>query len=382
MSFPEALHSWFAAHSTLGVVALGSAVLGAVSGALGTFAVLRKQSLIGDAISHAALPGIALAFLLTRTKAPLALIAGAAAAGWLATWLVMTIVRNTRIKEDSALGLVMSVFFGLGLLLLTYIQKNVPDASQAGLKDFLFGQAATLLWEDVLTMTILGTATMAVVAACWTEFKLLSFDPEYASTLGLPVRRLDMLLTTLLVLAIVTGLQAVGAVLMSTLLVAPAAAARQWTDRLGLVCLLAALFGATSGAGGALLSVALSRPAVRIPTGPIVVLCASALVLVSLLCAPNRGLVWAAARQLRNRRRLRLEAVLADLHELGRQHEGEEHGHPAAVLEALRGSVSRSLEELERHGWARRVGGGWALTSAGRDEAERRAHGRGQHESA
>src|SRR5215813_13816525 len=119
------------------VVTLGAAVLGVQGGALGTFAVLRKQSLLGDAISHAALPGIALAFLLTRSKSSLVLVLGALVAGWLATLLVMSIVRATRVKEDAALGLVLSVFFGLGLLLLTYLQKRVSDAAQAGLDKFL-----------------------------------------------------------------------------------------------------------------------------------------------------------------------------------------------------------------------------------------------------
>src|SRR5262249_13642300 len=144
---------------TLRTVALGAGTLGVVSGALGAFAVLRKQSLLGDAISHAALPGIALAFLCTGSKTPLVLMCGAALAGWIATLVVMSIVRTTRIKYDSALGLVLSVFFGLGLLLLTYIQKR-SDARQAGLEKYLFGQAATLLEEDVHAMVWLGAAAL------------------------------------------------------------------------------------------------------------------------------------------------------------------------------------------------------------------------------
>ena len=136
---------------TLRTVGLGAAFLGIVNGALGSFAVLRRQSLLGDAISHAALPGIALAFLLTGSKATLVLLLGAAAAGWMGTLLVMNIVKNTRVKYDSALGLVLSVFFGIGLVLLTYIQR-MPVASQAGLDTFLFGQAATLLSRDVTTI--------------------------------------------------------------------------------------------------------------------------------------------------------------------------------------------------------------------------------------
>lgn len=359
---------------TTRIVALGAGVLGLVSGALGSFAVLRKQSLLGDAVSHAALPGIAVAFLLTRSKAPLVLVCGAAAAGWLAVLLAGSVVRTTRVKEDSALGLAMSAFFGFGLVLLTYIQQ-LPDARQAGLTTFLFGQASALLLEDVFTTAALGGATLLVLLFFWTEFKLLSFDPDFAATLGLRVRVFDVLLTTLLVVAIVIGLQMVGVVLMSALIVAPAAAARQWTDRLGVMVGLAGLCGAASGVSGAVLS---SR--YKLPAGPTIVLCVSALVLGSLLFAPNRGLVFNGVRQWRQRRRLRLEAVLLDLYELAEQHPAQEHGHAVAVLQAMgmgQGDVRRSLARLADRGWARQdVAEGWLLTPAGRAEAERLREGR------
>jgi manganese/zinc/iron transport system permease protein len=289
---------------TLRTVALGAATLGIVSGALGSYAVLRRQSLLGDAISHAALPGIALAFLLTGSKEPLVLMIGAAIAGWLGTLLMMSIVRTTRIKDDSAPGLILSVFFGFGLMLLTFIQRQ-PDAGQAGLDKFLFGQAAALLQRDVITMAVLGGLALLMMAIFRKEFKLLSFDPDYGASLGFPMRALDILLTTLLVIAIVIGLQTVGVVLMSAMIVAPAAAARQWTDRLGLMVALSALFGAGAGVSGAVISSSVQQ----LPTGPTIVLCISAIVLVSLLFAPNRGLIWNWARNRRNWRNLRLEGA-------------------------------------------------------------------------
>jgi manganese/zinc/iron transport system permease protein len=371
---------WFLDDYTLRMVVLGSAILGVVSGALGSFAVLRKQSLLGDAISHAALPGIALAFLLTRSKAPLVLVCGAALAGWLATLLMMSILRTTRIKEDTALGLVLSVFFGLGLMLLTFLQKQA-DAGQAGLEKFLFGQAATLLASDVGTMAVLGGAALLAMLLFWKELKLLSFDPDFGATLGYPMRTLDVLLTSLLVIAIVIGLQVVGVVLMSAMIVAPAAAARQWTDRLGGMVALAALFGALAGISGGLLS---SSPA-QLPTGPTIVVCLSGLVAVSLLFAPRRGLVWNGVRQWRQRRRLRLEAVLGDLHTLAMQHADPEHGHPLAVLQAMsadQAAVRHSLDVLAERGWVRRrADGTWALTPAGRAAAERQARESGATEA-
>ena len=225
MDIPGFVGNLFADY-TLRQVAMGAAMLGAVNGVLGSFAVLRRQSLLGDGISHAALPGIALAFLVTGSKSSLGLLLGAAAAGWVGTLLLMGIVKNTRVKYDTALGLVLSVFFGFGLVLLTYIQK-MPVASQAGLDKFLFGQAATLLRKDVVTIGVLGGIVLAFLLVFWKEFKLLSFDPDFALSLGFPVRMLDILLTTLLVVSIVIGLQTVGVVLMSAMVVAPAAAARQ-----------------------------------------------------------------------------------------------------------------------------------------------------------
>lgn len=354
---------------TLRTVALGSAVLGIVSGALGAYAVLRRQSLLGDAMAHAALPGIAIAFLLTGSKASIVLILGAAIAGWIGTLFIMAIVRTTRIKFDSALGMVLSVFFGLGLVLLTIIQK-MPDANQAGLDKFLFGQAAALLERDVITMAILGAIALLAMMVFWKEFKLLSFDPDFGATLGYPMKFLDILLTTLIVLAIVIGLQTVGVVLMSAMIVAPAAAARQWTDRLGTMVFLSAIFGASAGIVGALLSSSIQR----LPTGPTIVLCVSTIVLVSLFFAPKRGLFWNWMRERRNRGRLYVEAVLQDLYTLASTHNDLEHAHSLAVLRLMRSEaagVEGSLKKLEEKGLVKSVGSDeWALTKHGAEQAK------------
>lgn len=362
---------------TLRTVALGAMALGGASGALGSFAVLRRQSLLGDAISHAALPGIALAFLLTGSKATLVLVTGAALAGWIGTLVVMTIVRETRIPEDAALGVVLSVFFGLGLVLLTFVQRR-PDAAQAGLDTFLFGQAATLVGRDVMTIVVIGGVAVLSAFLFWKEFKLLSFDPEFGASLGFPMRGIDVLLTTMLVLSIVIGLQTVGVVLMSAMIVAPAAAARQWTDRLGVMVLLAGAFGAAAGLVGAVVS----STARGIPTGPAIVLAVSTLVLFSLFLAPRRGLLAAALARRANRRALRTEAVLLDLYALAAQHPpGSDHGHPMSVLTALgssRGNVPAALERLREDGYAKQPRDGlWHLTAAGRAHAAELAKERG-----
>jgi manganese/zinc/iron transport system permease protein len=353
---------------TLRTVALGAALLGIVSGSLGSYAVLRRRALLGDAISHAALPGIAIAFMLTGSKAPIVLVLGAAAAGWLAALALMGIVGYSRIKEDAALGMVLSVFFGLGLVLLTFIQKQ-PRASQAGLDRFLFGQAATLVMSDVVLIASLGAAAIGASLLFWKEFKLLCFDPAFAASMGFRVRALDVLQTSLLVIAIVIGLQTVGVVLMSAMVVAPAAAARQWTNRLSVMMLLAAMFGALAGVIGSVVSATSSG----LPTGPTIVLCLTAMVVASLLAAPQRGVLWRAVSHARGRRELRGEGVLLDMLELSRQHEGVTHAHPVAVLDAMslgRGGSRRTLEELRRRGMVSRdAEERWSLTADGQAAA-------------
>lgn len=286
-------------------IALGSAVLGIISGALGCFAVLRRQALLGEAVSHAALPGIVLAFMMIGTRAPLALLLGAALAGWLAMLGVIAIVRLTRIKDDSAFALVLSVFFGAGLVLLTIIQKS-NMAGRSGLETYLFGQAAAMMTDDVVTMSGLGLLILVVLLLFWKEFKLLSFDRAFGASQGFPMLKLDVVLTALLVLATVIGMKAVGVVLMSAMLVAPAAAARQWTDRLGLMVVLAGLFGAIAGVSGAFIST-LER---GLATGPAIVACISLLVGISLLMAPNRGMLWEWIQTRRHQQRLRAELRL------------------------------------------------------------------------
>ncbi|RME66245.1 MAG: metal ABC transporter permease [Caldilineae bacterium] len=290
---------------TLRTVVLGAAILGLVSGALGSFAVLRRQSLLGDAMSHAALPGVVLAFILTGSKASLTLMTGALIAGWIGAYFALLVVQRTRIKQDSALGIVLAVFFGVGLVLLTWVQRQ-GFANQSGLDTFLFGRAAALIMADVWTMAGVGGAAVLLILIFWKEFKLLTFDPDFAATLGFPVRFLDVLLTTLIVAAVVIGLQAVGVVLMSAMVVAPGAAARQWTDRLERMVVLAALLGALAGVSGALVS----SLTPGLPTGPTVVLSASVLVAISLLLAPNRGLIWGKLRERRSRQRLQSATTL------------------------------------------------------------------------
>jgi manganese/zinc/iron transport system permease protein len=352
---------------TLLIVGLGSTLLGLVSGVLGSFAVLRKQSLLGDAISHAALPGICLGFLVTMDKSPIFLILGAMVTGWIGALMVNVIVKNTVLKQDAALGVILSVFFGFGLVLLTLIQ-SIPAASQSGLDSFLFGSAATLLKSDVIVMSVLGFIVLTLTAIFWKEFKLISFDPEFASSLGLPTNKLDIFLNTLIVVAIVIGLQTVGVVLMSALIIAPAAAARQWTDNLARMVLLSGVFGALSGGIGALLSASIPR----LPTGPTIVLTVSVCVFVSLLFAPNRGLLWGYIRHLKDRNNIRAKTMLANLRLFSERDTNPFHPHELSALTAIgRGPAKKAMKELKEKGFVVNPEGNlWALTITGLEKAK------------
>lgn len=285
---------------TLQTVSLGAALLGIISGVLGSFAVIKKQSLLGDAVSHSALPGIALAFLFTQSKKIEVLLLGALIAGFISTYLIISIVKYSKIKFDSALALVLSVFFGFGVVLLTYIQK-MPNANQAGLDKFIFGQASTLLKRDVRVMSILGIILISLVMIFWKEFKIISFDEEFAESLGFPTKKINILLSAMIVTSIIVGLQTVGVILMSAMLIAPAVAARQWTDKLSLMVVLSAIFGAISGVIGTIISSVVPK----LPTGPTIVIVISVIVIISLTFAPKRGLIWKYFRNKKNEKEIK-----------------------------------------------------------------------------
>lgn len=345
---------------TLRTITLGTAILGAVTGMLGSFAVLRKQSLLGDAISHAALPGIAIAFLITGAKDTNTLLLGALVSGLIGTFWIKSIVKKTHLKSDTALGLILSLFFGFGMLLLTYIQKQ-PNANQAGLDKYLFGQAATLVESDVWLMAVITGLCLFVLLLFWKEFKLLLFDADYTKTLGFNTKFIDILITTFIVLAIVLGLQTVGVVLMSAMLLAPAAAARQWTNSLATMVGLSAIFGGLSGIFGT----AISASENNLSTGPVIVLVASVFVLISFVFSPSRGLLFKQIRFMRNRRDLQLHKTLAFMHNIVETHDNISHPHAVKLLNNFQGFTRKTLQKLVEMGYVTLTGNMWSLTETG-----------------
>ena len=349
---------------TLRTITLGTAILGAVCGMLGSFAVLRKQSLLGDAISHAALPGIAIAFLITGAKDSNTLLLGALVSGLIGTFWIRGIVTKTHLKSDTALGLILSLFFGFGMLLLTFIQKQ-PNANQAGLDKYLFGQAATLVESDVWMMAIVTGICLIVMLTFWKEFKILLFDADYTKTLGFNTKTIDILITSFIVLAIVLGLQTVGVVLMSAMLLAPAAAARQWTNSLAIMVFLASIFGAFSGVVGT----AISASQNNLSTGPVIVLVAGVFVVISFIFSPSRGLLFKQIRFIKNRRDLELHKTLAFMHQIAETHEDISHPHAIKLLNNFQGYTRSSLQKLVEKDYVELKGNMWNLTEIGFDTA-------------
>lgn len=345
-------------------MAAGAVLLGVTSGALGTFAVLRRQSLVGDVMAHAALPGVVGGYLLAGERSLPAMLAGALVTGLVAAGLAWVLTHRLKVKSEAALGTGLGLGFALGVVLLSYVQRQ-PGAGSAGLESFLYGQAAATLRADVLVLAGVAVVGLGVATLLFGELKVATFDPVWARARGHRVALLDAGLTGLLAVAVVIGLQAVGVVLMSAILVAPAAAARQWSDRLGVIVVLSATFGAAAGVSGALVSA--STP--RMPTGPTIVICAGVIMLISLLLAPRRGLVAEAVRVRRARRELRDLGLLEDLFTLARQHVNPQHPHLAVVLRTMTSvpeTVEPGLRRLEKRGLVTRLpDDSWSLSPEG-----------------
>lgn len=293
-------------------VVLGVSTMAASSAIVGVFALLRKRALVGDAVSHAILPGICLAFLITQNKNPLILLLGAFVTGWISLWFIDLVSNRSKLKTDSAIALTLSVFYGLGILLLTAIQK-ANYVNQSGLDKFLFGKAAALVYEDVLIFGSFSILVIFLIVLFYHPLKLISFDRDFALSNGFPVKRLEALLAILTVLAITIGIQAVGVVLMAALLISPAAAARYWTDNLKIMLLLAALFGAFSGLAGTYVSFTWTR----MPTGPWVVMILSLIALLSVLFGSKKGVLAHQLKIRKNQQKMLEENILKCLYHLG-----------------------------------------------------------------
>ncbi len=299
---------------------MGSILLGISCGLLGSFIVVRKMALFGDTLSHAVLPGVALGFMWNMSKDPLAIFIGATLAGLIGGALVTLIVQTTRLKEDTALGLVLASFFAVGICLLTRIQK-ISTGNKGGLDDFLFGQAAAMGKNDITLMLGVTLLVIGVVTFFYKELLVTSFDKFFAGSVGLPVAVIHYALMMLLAFSVVIALQAVGVVLVSAMLITPAAAAYLLTDRMHVMLLLASIFGVAAGATGAFLSYLGNN----LPTGPLMVVGASLVFVLAFLFGPRHGVISRWWRQSSRSAQVQRENTLKALYHVleARSFEGE-----------------------------------------------------------
>jgi manganese/zinc/iron transport system permease protein len=348
-------------------VVVGISFLSISAAMVGTFTFLDKKALIGDAISHAVLPGVCLAFMLAGTKNPYWIVVGAFSTGALATYAISWISQQTKLKEDTVIASVLSVFFGVGIVFMTKLQQT-GNASISGLDHFLFGNAISIVGEDILVYGTLALITILAILFFYKEFQLLIFNRDFARAIGLPVKRLEFVFNSLMVLAVVTGIQAIGVVLMAALLITPAAAARFWTDRLSRMLTLAVLMALFSGIAGAYISFTLPN----MPTGPWVVVVLSALAFFSFFFSHKKGLItrWYSKRNYQ--RKIHADHILKTLY-----YAGEAHREGLAIEEIKqsfphkRRQTQASIKALSHKGYLDINQHFVTLTKSGTSEAKR-----------
>ncbi|MFN0010108.1 MAG: iron chelate uptake ABC transporter family permease subunit [Phycisphaerales bacterium] len=364
------------------VVLIGTMLLGIASAVIGSFAVLRRRSLVGDAVAHAALPGVCLAFMVVGDRNFAAFMVGALVLGIAAAAFIAFVKGATRIKEDAAIGLAIGGFFGVGIVLSRVIQ-NQPSGNRAGLDSFIFGKAASMVAEDAWLIAGVAAVVLVAVAVLYKEFKVLCFDRDFAASQGWPAMALDLSLMLLVCICTVAGLPAVGVVLMVSLLVIPPAAARFWTHRLGTMVILAGVFGGLAGVLGTALSATIPAPASGLsrgwPTGPLITLVAAAFFIVSLVAAPRRGILADVLRRAALRRRIADQNLLRNVYEMLEPGGNLSAPWTAASLARGRASLSRGsggpMRAALRSGLVLRhaAGGGegFVLSPAGQAAAAR-----------
>jgi manganese/zinc/iron transport system permease protein len=353
------------------IVLAGTTLLGANAGLIGCFALLRRRALLGDTLAHAALPGLCLAFWAVGERNLPVMLGGALASGLVGIAAVALLRRYTRIKDDAALAIVLGVSFGLGFALVRIIQTRVSGGSKAGLDHYIFGTAAGMIADDVKLIAAVSAACLTGVLLLYKEFRLVTFDADFARVQGWPSTWLDFLLMGLVAATVIIALPAGGAVLTAALLILPATAARLWTERLGLMLLLAAIIGGAIGAVGT----AVSAVGGRWPTGPVIVLAGAAVFVVSLLFARRRGAVARLLANLAARRKLDEQRLLRAMFKLSNHspHAASPAVGHDALLAALAGDETKANRLLARTQHAELIEPAgpraWRLTSRGTERA-------------
>ena len=349
-------------------VLAGCALIGAGSSLVGVFTFLRKESLVGDAVAHSLLPGVVLAFMLFQVKSIWLLFPGALVAGWISLLSISGITRYSKIKPDTAIAIVLSVFFAIGIVLLTNVQQG-DYGNQTGLDSFIFGKAASMLPSEINLFILVDLILIGVIALFYPYLKLFVFDPGFSKAIGIPVNFLNFILSTLTVLAVATGIQAVGVVLMAALIITPAAAARFFTHSLRSLIMLAVLFGVSCS----VLGVLISYTAPAMPTGPWIVMVLSVVAVLSFVFSPGKGIL--SRYRLRKRHLIKVtdENVLKAMYHLSNNMNDEFVGltslSQARKFEGQQ--LGNALKRLEKSGQILRNDHQIALTEKGKLRASR-----------
>ena len=347
-------------------VLLGCALIGAGSSLIGVFTFLRKESLVGDAVAHALLPGVILAFILFEVKSTWYLFPGAIIAGWLSLLSISAITKYSKLKSDTAIALVLSVFFAIGIVLLTYVQQG-NYADKSGLDSFLFGKAASMSPVEIGFFVLIDVLLIGTVVILYPYLKLFVFDPVFAKASGHNVHLLNFVLNTLTVLAVASGIQAVGVVLMAALIITPAAAARFFSTSLKNLMILAICFGVFCAVAGVLISY--SAPAM--PTGPWIVMVLSVLAILSFVFSPRKGMLSRYLLRQRHAFKVIDENVLKALYHL--QTRIDQVSIPVLSNERKFGGreLSKSIKRLTTGGEISLDGNILSLSKKGEDRAVR-----------
>ena len=348
-------------------VLIGVSLIGALSGVVGTFSFLRKKSLVSDAISHSVLPGICVGFIYEGNKNPIFLIAGSLLAGLISVWLIDYLIRRTKISEDTAIAFASTFFFAVGSVMLSFILAgNNPE--KVGLKDYLFGKAATISFQDIRYFLLGGGLILLVIIMLYRPLKAVVFNSEFAHSIGINVRFMEFIISVLTVLTVALGIQAVGVVLMSALLIAPAATARYWTNNYLKLMIFAALIGGICSSFG----VFVSGLQENMPTGPWIVTFLFAFVFLTLLFAPGKGWISVVKKRKTNRRKIETENVLKVFYQL------KENGQNSISVKDILDKrsfetayLSIILKEALSRGLIKQDQNEYFLTPQGNTEAER-----------
>jgi len=264
---------------------LTSVIVGIICGTIGSFIILRGLSLMGDAISHAVLPGIAISFMLGIN-----FFYGAVIAGVLTTIGIGFVTQNSRIKNDTSIGIVFAAAFALGILLITKAQTAID------LTQILFGNVLSVRPSDMWMTIIVGIIVLVTVFLFYKELLVSSFDETMAAAYGLPTRFIHYIIMILLTLATVASLQTVGVVLVIAMLITPAATAYLLTDRLSTMIFMSMFFGAISSIIGLYFSFKYN-----LASGPVIVLVTTAFFILAFIFSPKYGMLWRSLRSRRNK---------------------------------------------------------------------------------